>query len=106
MIVPRTSREEILNKLGSKVDARKPIMIASADSGLVAKLLEKAGVDCINTFSGARLRANGMGTMSMMWPSSTPTGRFSTTPNRTSCRRSPATRSCAPVSTPTTRCAT
>jgi predicted TIM-barrel enzyme len=31
-------------------------------------LLEEAGVDCVNTFSGARLRANGMGTMAMMWP--------------------------------------
>jgi len=68
MIVPRTSREEILGKLSAKVAARDPIFIASAGSGLVAKLLEKAGVDCINTFSGARLRANGMGTMAMMWP--------------------------------------
>ena len=68
MIVRRTSREEILAKLRAKVDARKPIFIASAGSGLVAKLLEASGVDCINTFSGARLRANGMGTMSMMWP--------------------------------------
>ncbi|MDA0194982.1 MAG: phosphoenolpyruvate hydrolase family protein [Bacteroidetes bacterium] len=68
MIVPRTSREEILRKLRKKVEDRIPIYIASAGSGLVAKLLEKAGVDCINTFSGARLRANGMGTMSMLWP--------------------------------------
>lgn len=68
MIVRRTSREEILAKLRAKIDARKPIFIASAGSGLVAKLLEASGVDCINTFSGARLRANGMGTMSMMWP--------------------------------------
>lgn len=68
MIVPRTTREEILGKLRAKMEARDPIFIASAGSGLVAKLLEKAGVDCINTFSGARLRANGMGTMSMMWP--------------------------------------
>jgi len=68
MIVPRTTREEILGKLGAKVAARRPIFIASAGSGLVAKLLEQSGVDCINTFSGARLRANGMGTMSMMWP--------------------------------------
>ncbi len=44
-------------------------MISSAGNGLVAKLLEQAGVDCINTFCGARLRANGWGTMSMMWPS-------------------------------------
>lgn len=68
MIVPRTSREEILAKLRAKQARRAPIWIASAGSGLVAKLLERAGVDCINTFSGARLRANGMGTMSMLWP--------------------------------------
>ena len=68
MIVPRTSREEILSKLQQKRSDGRPIWIASAGSGLVAKLLEAAGVDCINTFSGARLRANGMGTMSMVWP--------------------------------------
>jgi len=68
VIVPRTSRDAILAKLRAKVAAHLPIFIASAGSGLVAKLLEKAGVDCINTFSGARLRANGMGTMAMMWP--------------------------------------
>lgn len=43
-------------------------MISSAGSGLVARLLEKCGADCVNTFAGARLRSNGMGTMSMMWP--------------------------------------
>ena len=68
MIVPRTSREQILGKLRKKVQQRLPVFIASAGSGLVAQMLEKAGVDCINTFSGARLRANGMGTMSMLWP--------------------------------------
>jgi len=68
MIVPRTSRAEIMKKLQQKIDQRIPIFIASAGSGLVASLLEKAGADCINTFSGARLRANGMGTMAMMWP--------------------------------------
>lgn len=68
MIVPRTSRSEIIKKLRAKIEKKIPIFIASAGSGLVASLLEKAGADCINTFSGARLRANGMGTMSMMWP--------------------------------------
>ncbi|MEM7516890.1 MAG: phosphoenolpyruvate hydrolase family protein, partial [Planctomycetota bacterium] len=68
MIVPRTNRPEILTKLQAKKASGRPIWIASAGSGLVASLLEKAGVDCINTFSGARLRANGMGTMSMLWP--------------------------------------
>ncbi len=68
MTVKRTSREEILSKLRKKIEIRKPIFIASAGSGLVASLLERAGADCINTFSGARLRSNGMGTMSMLWP--------------------------------------
>ena len=68
MIVKHPSRKAILAKLQQKRKAQIPIFIASAGSGLVASLLEKAGADCVNTFSGARLRANGMGTMSMMWP--------------------------------------
>lgn len=68
MITKRISTDKILTKLKAKIDTRQPIMISSAGSGLVAKLIEEAGADCINTFSGARLRANGMGTMSMMWP--------------------------------------
>jgi len=68
MITTRTTTDDILGRLHDKVAQRLPIMIASAGSGLVARLLEQAGCDCINTFSGARLRANGMGTMSMMWP--------------------------------------
>ena len=68
MIVPRTTRKEIMEKLGRKRREGKPVFIASAGSGLVAQLLEEAGADCINTFSGARLRGNGMGTMAMLWP--------------------------------------
>ena len=68
MIVARVSAQEIRKRLQAKRSQKKPIWIASAGSGLVAKLLEREGADCINTFSGARLRANGMGTMSMMWP--------------------------------------
>ena len=68
MIVPRTTRAQILSKLREKRGGNRPIWIASAGSGLVARLLESAGADCINTFSGARLRANGMGTMAMLWP--------------------------------------
>ena len=64
----RAERERIVDKLRSKRAAGRPILISSASNGLVAKLLEQAGADCVNTFSGARLRANGMGTMSMLWP--------------------------------------
>lgn len=68
MITKRVDPQDFLERMRRKVAAGDPIMIASAGSGLVAKLLEEQGVDIINTFSGARLRANGMGTMSMMWP--------------------------------------
>ena len=68
MFTKRISTETILSRLQAKVANRQPIMISSAGSGLVARLQEAAGSDCINTFHGARLRANGMGTMSMMWP--------------------------------------
>jgi len=68
VIVPRTTREKILAKLNKKVESRTPILISSAASGLVARMLEEAGADCINTFHGARLRANGLGTMAMLWP--------------------------------------
>lgn len=65
---PAPTCETVLQRLRAKVDSGRPILISSASCGLVAKLLESAGADCVNTFSGARLRANGMGTMSMLWP--------------------------------------
>ena len=68
MITKRLDPMTYLAALRAKVAAREPIMIASAGSGLVAQILEEQGVDFVNTFSGARLRANGMGTMSMLWP--------------------------------------
>ena len=68
MITKRVDPAEFLNHLRRKVETRDPIMVASAGSGLVAQILEEQGVDIVNTFSGARLRANGMGTMSMLWP--------------------------------------
>lgn len=68
MITARLDPAEFLKKLRAKVADHDPIMIASAGGGLVAQILEEQGVDFINTFSGARLRSNGMGTMSMLWP--------------------------------------
>ncbi len=68
MIAKRWTRNEIMVKLENKIKQKKPLLFSSAGTGLVAKLLEKAGADCISTFSGARLRNNGWGTMSMLWP--------------------------------------
>lgn len=68
MITARLDPMTFLASLHKKVENREPIMIASAGSGLVAQILEEQRVDFVNTFSGARLRSNGMGTMSMLWP--------------------------------------
>ena len=68
MIVKRHTREEVLAKLHKKIKGGKPIFVAACGTGLVAKCLEQAGADFIVTFSGARLRNNGWGTMSQWWP--------------------------------------
>ena len=68
MIVKRHSREEVLANMRKKIEKGKPLFLAACGTGLVAKLLEKAGADFIVTFSGARLRNNGWGTMSQWWP--------------------------------------
>ncbi len=68
MIVKRWTKEAILEKLWKKIDQKEPLAFASCGTGLVAKLLERAGFDCVNTFSGGRLRSNGWGSMSMLWP--------------------------------------
>jgi len=68
MIVKRWTKDAILEKLWKKIEQKKPLAFASCGTGLVAKLLEKAGYDCVNTFSGGRLRSDGWGSMSMLWP--------------------------------------
>ena len=68
MIVKRNTKEDVLKKMRAKIKNKKPIFVAACGTGLVAKCLEKAGADFIVTFSGARLRNNGWGTMSQWWP--------------------------------------
>ncbi len=68
MIVKRFTKEEVLGRLRKKIADSKPVFVAACGTGLVAKCLEKAGADFIVTFSGARLRNNGWGTMSQWWP--------------------------------------
>ena len=68
MIAKRWTKDAILEKLWTKIKNKKPLFFASCGNGLVAKLLEKAGADSITTFPGGRLRSNGWGSMSMLWP--------------------------------------
>jgi predicted TIM-barrel enzyme len=56
MIAKRWSKEGILEKLWDKIGKKNPLFFASCGTGLVAKLLEKAGADSITTFGGGRLR--------------------------------------------------
>ena len=68
MKVQRHDKEEVMSKLRDKVANGKSLFVAACGTGLVAKMLEKAGADFICTFPGARLRSNGFGTMAMFWP--------------------------------------
>jgi predicted TIM-barrel enzyme len=68
MIVRRNTRKEMLDRMSKKVKKGTPVFVAACGTGLVAKCLEQAGADFIVTFSGARLRNNGWGTMTQWYP--------------------------------------
>lgn len=68
MIVQRHARDEVIARMRAKVARGHPLFVGACGTGLVARLLEKAGADFVCTFSGARLRNNGVGTMAMWWP--------------------------------------
>lgn len=68
MIVRRPDREELMSRMREKTAHGRPLFVGACGTGLVAKLLEAAGADFVCTFSGARLRNNGVGTMAMWWP--------------------------------------
>jgi predicted TIM-barrel enzyme len=68
MIVKKSTREEVMARLRAKIKAKKPLFFASCGTGLVAKLLEKAGADSITPFGGGKLRSDGWGSMYQYWP--------------------------------------
>jgi predicted TIM-barrel enzyme len=68
MKVRRHEKEEVMSKLRDKVASGRSLFVAACGTGLVARMLEKAGADFICTFPGARLRSNGFGTMAIFWP--------------------------------------
>ena len=59
MIAKRQTRDEVMAKLQKKVADKKPLFFASCGSGLVAKLLERAGADSVTPFGGGKLRSDG-----------------------------------------------
>lgn len=68
MISKMQTREEVMTKLKKKIADKKPLFFASCGSGLVAKLLERAGADSVTPFGGGKLRSDGWGSMYQYWP--------------------------------------
>ena len=68
MISKRHTKEDVMAKLQQKIADKKPLFFASCGTGLVAKLLEKAGADSVTPFGGGKLRSDGWGSMYQYWP--------------------------------------
>jgi predicted TIM-barrel enzyme len=61
--VPRIARKEILSRLRSMIDARKPIIGGGAGTGLSAKCEENGGIDLIVIYNSGRYRMAGRGSL-------------------------------------------
>lgn len=61
-------RDEILNRIRSKVADGKPIVGGGAGTGISAKLSEAGGVDLLVIYNSGRFRMAGRGSMSGMMP--------------------------------------
>lgn len=61
--MPRIARKEILSRLRSMIDARKPIIGGGAGTGLSAKCEENGGIDLIVIYNSGRYRMAGRGSL-------------------------------------------
>ena len=61
-------REDVLEKLRSKVAAGKPIVGGGAGTGISAKMAEAGGIDLLIIYNSGRFRMGGRGSMSGMMP--------------------------------------
>ena len=57
----RYTRDEILDRLHKKIADKKPIIIGAAGVGLIAKTIDKAGIDIIMSYCTGPFRLNGNG---------------------------------------------
>ncbi len=70
----RFTREEVLDRFRSEIKAKHTLFMASCGSGIVAKFLEKAGCDMAGVYNAVKLRNDGAGSMTGMWPVSDANG--------------------------------
>ncbi|MCR4428701.1 MAG: phosphoenolpyruvate hydrolase family protein [Caldiserica bacterium] len=64
----RYSREEVIARLKGTLKAGKPIIIAGAGDGFIAKLEEKGGVDIIGVYNSGWFRHYGVGSLGGLLP--------------------------------------
>lgn len=57
------SRAEILRRLRAKIDAGQPIVMGGAGIGLVAKAIDRAGIDVIMAYNTGPFRMDGHGSL-------------------------------------------
>ncbi len=61
-------REEILGRLRSKIDQKRPIIGGGAGTGLSAKMAEAGGIDLIIIYNSGKFRMGGRGSLSGLMP--------------------------------------
>jgi predicted TIM-barrel enzyme len=62
------SRQEFLSRLWTEVRSGKPIVMAGAGNGLVAKFIEKGGIDIVGVYNTGYFRMQGYGSLAGMLP--------------------------------------
>lgn len=60
---PRFTRSEIRARLQAKVDAGQPLLLGGAGVGLVAKVLDRAGIDVLMAYNTGPFRMDGHGSL-------------------------------------------
>jgi predicted TIM-barrel enzyme len=56
-------RREIIDRLRAKIAARKPLLMGGAGIGLIAKILDRAGIDAIMAYNTGPFRMDGHGSL-------------------------------------------
>ena len=64
----RYTRQEFLDRLRAQINARDPILMTGAGSGVCAKFIERGGADIIGIYNTGYFRMQGYGSLAGMLP--------------------------------------
>lgn len=62
------SREQVVNRLRSEIDAGRPVVIVGAGTGISAKFAERGGADLIGVYNSGKYRMDGHGSLAGLMP--------------------------------------